>query len=177
MSKKLYQKSVKLSSTVTKPKKRVVTPKNPATKPNKRVTAPKKIAKTSVKQTDFSLQKTVVKKPVKGVKWERDEPKGQQRIQLHKVCPKCVLIAPKKSAPTPAKKDPTNYKFPVCSKLNKKSTCELNCTGVLAANRRARLTKIYPDVQKLTGQLLTKFKCTKASIAREKQNLMKKNKK
>lgn len=172
------RKPVKKPTQVSKPKmtKPKVT-KQPTLK--KKVVVIKKVAKTLLKQKDFPLKKTLVKKPVKSVRWQMDEPKGQQRIQLNKVCPKCVLIAPKKSAPIQVKKDPKNYKFPVCTKLSKtqKPKCQLNCTGVLAANRRARLTKIYPNVQKLTGKLLQKFKCTKASIAREKQNLIKKNKK
>ncbi len=126
---------------------------------------PKKMT-TSFKPKDFPLKTTLVKKPVKGVKWEKDEPKGEQRIALHKVCPKCVLIAPKKKADA---ENPKNYKFPVCTKLSSTASqkkCELNCTGILAANRRARLTRMYPDVQKLTASLLQKFKCTKASIER-----------
>lgn len=170
-------KTIVTKKPVNKPKPK---PKTTKPKPKKIVTVVKKGAKTPLKQKDFPLKKTAVKKPVKSVRWQMDEPKGQQRIQLHKVCPKCVLIAPKKSAPLQIKKNPKNYKFPVCTKLSKntKPKCELNCTGVLAANRRARLTKIYPNVQKLTGKLLQKFKCTKASVAREKQNLInKKNKK
>lgn len=133
---------------------------------------------TSLTSKDYPRQSTVVKKPVKGVKWAVNEPKGAQRIKLNKVCPKCILVKPKPSAPKTVKQDPKNYKFPVCSKLTKNSkSCKLNCTGVLAANRRARLTKKYPDVQKLTGELLQKFKCTKASVEREKKALVKKQQK
>lgn len=156
-----------------KPKPKVKAEKRPRPIPIR------KSPKTTLKQKDFAPKQTLVKKPVKGVSWKVDEPKGQQRIRLHKVCPKCILVTPKKSASAATKNDPKNYKFPICTKLsqqnNKNPKCEVNCTGVLAANRRARLTRIYPDVQKLTGKLLQKFKCTKASVAREKQNLMNKN--
>lgn len=133
---------------------------------------------TRVRVTDFPLQTTPVKHPVKGVKWASEEPKGQARVEMHKVCPKCILVAPKSSEPAAVKKDPKNYKFPVCTRKSpsshktpttSSSTCQLNCTGVLAANRRARLTGIYPDVQKLTSDLLQKFKCTKAAVERERK--------
>lgn len=111
---------------------------------------------------------TTIKKPIKGKKWAEDEPIGKQRIVLFKMCPKCILVPPKK---TQDKTDPKNYKFPICTKPSTSKTCELNCTGVLAANRRARLTKKYPDVEKLTGKLLDEFKCTKASIQKDKKKL------
>jgi hypothetical protein len=138
-----------------------------------------------LKSKDFPVGKTPVKKPVKGVKWADLEPKGQQRLQLNKVCPKCILIKPKSTAPKSTKQDAKNYKFPICPKLKtnqitpkskavSNKQCTVSCTGLLAANRRARLTRIYPDVQKLTGKLLQKFKCTKASVEREKKKLINK---
>lgn len=129
------------------------------------------IVKTKLKLKDFPLKQTVLKKPIKGRKWEEDEPKGQERKTLFKVCPKCILVVPKNPKD---KQDPKNYKFPICTKLSSPFTkkCEVNCTGLLAANRRARLTKVYPDVQKLTGKLLDKFKCTKTSIQNDKKKLI-----
>jgi hypothetical protein len=128
--------------------------------------------KTKLKLKDFPLNQTVIKKPIKGRKWGVDEPKGEERKTLFKVCPKCILIVPKTNQ---GKQNPKNYKFPICTKLSSPSSnkCEVNCTGLLAANRRARLTKVYPDVQKLTGKLLNKFKCTKTSIKKDQKKLIK----
>lgn len=169
---------IKKKTVAPKPKPKPTTARKTKAVPKTKPTPTRKTEKTTVKPSDFPLKRTTVKKPVKGVKWQVDEPKGQERIQLYKACPKCILVHPKRSESKP---DAKNYKFPVCTKLKPKAKtpqkCEVNCTGLLAANRRARLTRVYPDVQKLTGKLLQKFKCTKASIAREKQNLMNKKKK
>lgn len=90
--------------------------------------------------------------------WYADEPKKEERIALYQQCPKCILIPPK----TADKLNPKSYKFPICTKLSKSnSKCQVNCRGVLAANRRARLTKKYPGVVKLTSTLLKKWTCTK----------------
>lgn len=144
---------------------------------NTKTSSDKNVKTTKLTSKDYPIQKTLVKKPVKGVKWGQTEPKGMERIQLNKVCPKCILIKPTTTQKTTEKNNPKNYKFPICSKLSKNKSCQLNCTGLLAANRRARLTKIYPKVQKLTGQLLQKFKCTKASIDRDRKKLLEKQKK
>lgn len=104
-----------------------------------------------------------VKKPEKKVKWAVDEPKKQERIALYEKCPKCILVPPKTKK---AAEDPKEYKFPICTKLSKsKDKCEINCTGVVAANRRARLTKKYPKVVQLTKELIEKYKCTKKAQA------------
>lgn len=121
---------------------------------------------------DFSSQKLVTKK---NQKWEENEPKKQERIQLYEKCPKCILVPPNK---TENKTDPKNYKFPICTKLSKSDNkCQINCKGVVAANRRARLTKIYPEVEKLTKKLSDKYTCTKkAEKEKLKKMLMKKMK-
>jgi len=92
-------------------------------------------------------------------KWDTNEPKKEERIQLYQKCPTCILVPPIQNE---NKQDPKNYKFPICTKLQKSDNkCQMNCKGVLAANRRARLTKIYPKVVQLTSQLLNKYTCTK----------------
>ena len=116
-----------------------------------------------MKTTPFSVKdfpiRPHLKKKKPNLKWDKDEPKKEQRIKLYTKCPSCILVPPTE------KEDPLdykNYKFPICTKLNKsKGKCEYNCTGILAANRRARLTKKYPKVVDLTSQLLNKWKCTK----------------
>lgn len=107
---------------------------------------------------DFPKKPKNLKKPKK-VRWAMDEPKRQERISMFKKCPKCILVPPERGDD---KSDPMNYKFPVCTKLGKtKGKCQFNCKGLLAANRRARLTKKYPKVVALTSKLINKWQCTK----------------
>jgi hypothetical protein len=115
-----------------------------------------------------------LKKSVKNVRWESDEPKKQQRIQLYKKCPTCILVPPKgKQSQT----DPKNYKFPICTKLSKSNNqCQFNCTGLLAASRRARLTKKYPKVLSLTTKLLKNWECTKKAVLQKQKQSIKKKK-
>jgi len=109
--------------------------------------------------SDFPKKAKNLKKPVKNVKWASSEPKKQQRIQLYKKCPTCILVPPKGKQD---KTDPKNYKFPICTKLSKSNNkCQFNCTGLLAASRRARLTKKYPKVLALTTKLIKNWECTK----------------
>jgi hypothetical protein len=97
------------------------------------------------------------------VKWEVYEPKGQERKTLYTKRKTCILIPPTASE---SKVDLKNYKFPICSSpaatalKRGTSAVEYNCRGLLAANRRARLSK-YPDVEKLTRTLLDRWTCTK----------------
>ena len=104
-------------------------------------------------------------------KWISNEPVKEERIKLYQKCPKCILVPPIQNED---KKDPKNYKFPVCTKLdNSQNKCQMNCKGVLAANRRARLTKIYPKVVQLTSQLLNKYTCTKKAEKQKEKQLKK----
>ncbi len=118
-----------------------------------------------MKTTPYSKLKSKpknLKKSVKNVRWHEDEPKNQQRIQLYNKCPTCVLISPNGKQ---SKTDPKNYKFPICTKLSKSNNqCQFNCTGLLAASRRARLTKKYPKVLSLTTKLLKNWECTKKAV-------------
>lgn len=129
---------------------------------------------------DFPKKPKSLKKPKKKVRWEMDEPKGVERINLYKKCPTCILVPPKSGDDLT---DPSNYKFPVCTKLSKsRGQCQFNCTGVLAANRRARLTKKYPKVVALTSKLIEKWQCTKkaekeAALAKPKRKTLKPKKK
>lgn len=118
----------------------------------------KKNTRPTLKQ--FPKKPSNLKKPTKLKKtWESDKPTGSERIKLFGKCKKCILVPPKANAD---KKDPKNYKFPICTKLSKtKGKCQYNCPGIVAANRRARLTKKYPGIVKLTANLIKKWKCTK----------------
>lgn len=136
----------------------------------------KKVTRPTLKQ--FPKKPTNLKKPTKLKKtWESDKPNGSERINLFRKCKKCILVPPKANAD---KKDPKNYKFPICTKLSKtKGKCQYNCPGIVAANRRARLTKKYPSIVKLTANLIQKWKCTKKAQmdAQKKKKVTPKKKK
>lgn len=144
---------------------------------NKKIIMPRKTTPYTIK--DFPLKPKSLKKPTKKVRWAMDEPKGDERVMLFKKCPRCILVPPKK---TDDRRDPANYKFPICTKLSKtkkQEECQYNCKGVLAANRRARLTKKYPKVVALTTKLIDKWQCTKkatAAAAQKKKKMVVKKK-
>jgi hypothetical protein len=124
---------------------------------------------TPYRVSDFPKKPRNLKKPKKTVKWALDEPTKEQRITMFRKCPKCILVPPK---PGDDLSDASNYKFPVCTKLGKtKGKCQFNCSGMIAANRRARLTKMYPQVVDLTAKLINKWQCTKKA---EKEAMTKK---
>lgn len=124
---------------------------------------------TPYRVSDFPKKPRNLKKPKKTVKWAMDEPTKEQRITMFRKCPKCILVPPK---PGDDLSDASNYKFPVCTKLGKtKGKCQFNCSGMIAANRRARLTKMYPQVVDLTAKLINKWQCTKKA---EKEAMTKK---
>lgn len=75
--------------------------------------------------------------------WPTIEP--QKKVQLHEKCGDECFMRPS-----------LNLKFPIC-----REPCVVSAAGVVAANRRARLTKIYPDVVEQTARLITKLGLTK----------------
>lgn len=75
--------------------------------------------------------------------WPTMEP--SKRVQLHDKCGDECFMRPK-----------LNLKFPICRK-----PCDVSASGVVAANRRARLTKVYPDVVRETERLIATLGLTK----------------
>lgn len=116
---------------------------------------------TPYKPKDFpkTRPKTIKRTTKRSVQWAKDEPVGQERIEMYKKCPHCILVPPKAGED---KNDPANYKFPICTKLSKTGgKCQYNCKGIVGASRRARLTKKYPKVEALTEILIDRWECTK----------------
>lgn len=55
-------------------------------------------------------------------------------------------------------------KFPVCRVPEPKTKkCKISAAGLLAASRRARLTKKYPEIQKQTTQIIKKLGTTQVA--------------
>lgn len=92
----------------------------------------------------------------------------EDRLQTFRKCGKpCFMRA--SSDLSEIMKDPkSNLKFPVCRPPAPRTRkCALSAAGLLAANRRARLTKKYPDVVQETSILIRELGTTKK--AREQQ--------
>lgn len=126
---------------------------------------------TPYKPKDFpkTRPKTIKRTTKRSVQWAKDEPVGEERIEMYKKCPHCILVPPKAGED---KNDPANYKFPICTKLSKTGgKCQYNCKGIVGASRRARLTKKYPKVEALTEILIERWECTKkaAEMAQRKR--------
>lgn len=88
-----------------------------------------------------------------------------ERLELYKKCgAPCFMKV--STDPEAILADPSqNLKFPVCRVPRTKRSCAVSAAGVLAANRRARLTKMYPEIVEETRQILQTLGLTKAARA------------
>jgi len=92
-------------------------------------------------------------------KWDHLDP--EDRLRLYKKCKKECFMRPSQSKKAIAQDPLANLKFPVC----RPASCTISAAGVLAANRRARMTKTYPDVVKETANLIATLGLTKKARA------------
>ena len=87
----------------------------------------------------------------------------EDRIKLYRRCgDKCFMVVnggaqevianPKKA-----------LKFPICRVPVRREKCKLSASGLLAANRRSRLTKVYPEVLEQTKKLIQELGTTAVS--------------
>lgn len=60
-----------------------------------------------------------------------------------------------------------NLKFPICRPTNRSRSCAISASGLLAASRRARLTRKYPDVVKQVQTLIKELGATKKARKEE----------
>lgn len=98
--------------------------------------------------------------------WPRFTP--EDRLKVYRKCgqpcfAKKIDATSKEILADPAK----HLKFPVCRPDTRK--CAVSASGLLAASRRARLTKKYPDIAAQMSQLINKLGTTAA--AREKMEI------
>jgi hypothetical protein len=94
----------------------------------------------------------------------------EDRLKLYRRCgDKCFLLTTGTSQEILA--NPKNsLKFPVCRVPPKKDKCKLSASGLLSCNRRARLTKKYPQLVKETSKLIQELGITAKSRKQMKVN-------
>lgn len=87
----------------------------------------------------------------------------EDRMKLYRRCgDKCFLIV-KGNAQEIIANPKKTLKFPVCRVPVRKEKCKLSPSGLLAANRRARLTKKYPELVEETKTLIQHLGTTAVS--------------
>lgn len=97
--------------------------------------------------------------------WPRFTP--DDRLKVYRKCGQPCFAKPIRAKADDIIADPkAHLKFPVCRVAR---TCAVSASGLLAASRRARLTKKHPDIVAATSQLISTFGTTAA--AREKMEI------
>jgi len=96
-------------------------------------------------------------------KWPRFT--DDERVKLYRKCGQpCFARSIKQSAEEIMADPKKTLKFPVCRVPTPKTKkCKISAAGLLAASRRARLTKKYPEIQKETSQIIKKLGTTKVA--------------
>lgn len=97
--------------------------------------------------------------------WPRFTP--DDRLRLYRKCGKSCFAKPiTESAQEIIANPKETLAFPVCRVPPPKSrTCKVSASGLLAANRRARLTKKYPEILSETTKLIRNLGTT--NVARK----------
>lgn len=101
-------------------------------------------------------------------KWPRFSP--DDRIKVFRKCGKSCFAKPITESTEEILQDPTLLKFPVCRiPAPRTRKCKVSASGLLAASRRARLTKKYPEIAQATSTLIKEFGAT--DVARETMDI------
>jgi len=92
--------------------------------------------------------------------WTRLTP--EERLTIFRKCGKPCFAKPIHSGLSSILADPKKtLKFPICRvPAPKTRKCSISAAGLLAANRRARLTKKYPEIVSGTAKLIKKLGTT-----------------
>lgn len=101
--------------------------------------------------------------------WPRFTP--EDRLKIYRKCGQPCFAKRIEAKTDEILADPQKtLKFPVCRVPAPKSRkCAVSASGLLAASRRARLTKKYPDIAAQLSQLIDKFGTT--ATARQKMEI------
>lgn len=95
-------------------------------------------------------------------KWPRFTP--DDRLKVWRKCGQPCFAKPIQQTGQEILANPKVLKFPVCrTPAPKTKKCRVSAAGLLAASRRARLTKQYPVIAKQTSQLIKQFGTTKVA--------------
>lgn len=90
---------------------------------------------------------------------------GADRIKIYGKCGEECFMKPSADKEEILKNPKENLKFPICRVPRSTKSCAVSASGLLAANRRARLTKVHPDVVEETRLLMEKLGTT--AVARK----------
>ena len=101
--------------------------------------------------------------------WPRFTP--EDRLKVYRKCGQPCFAKRIQAKADDILADPkAHLKFPVCRvPAPKARKCDVSSSGLLAASRRARLTKKHPDIVAATSQLISTFGTT--ATAREKMEI------
>lgn len=84
-----------------------------------------------------------------------------QRIKIFRKCGSACFMRPSNDLNEIMKDPKKNLMFPICRPPAPRTrTCAVSASGLLAASRRARLTKKHPDVVAETQELIKQFGTT-----------------
>lgn len=105
-------------------------------------------------------QKKILVDLMDNKKWTRLTP--EERLTIYRKCGQpCFAKAIQETGKQILANPKKALKFPVCRVPSPKTKkCKLSAAGLLAARRRAILTKKYPEIQKQTNQLIHKLGST-----------------
>ena len=105
-------------------------------------------------------QKKVVVDLIDRKTWPKFTP--EDRLEVYRKCGQPCFAKAIKAGVEQILADPKKtLKFPVCRVPPPKAKkCKVSASGLLAARRRAILTKKYPEIQKQTATIITKLGAT-----------------
>lgn len=102
--------------------------------------------------------------------WPRFTP--DDRLKIYRKCGKACFAKPITESGEEILANPKKLAFPICRvPLPRTRKCKVSASGLLAASRRARLTKKYPEILSETTELIRKLGTT--DVAREEMKIKK----
>lgn len=87
----------------------------------------------------------------------------EDRVKLYRRCGEKCFMKKEGTAQDIIANPKKALKFPVCRVPVRREKCKLSAAGLLAANRRARLTKQYPEIVQETRKLIDQLGATAVS--------------
>lgn len=95
--------------------------------------------------------------------WPRFTP--DDRIKIYRKCGQKCFAKPIKASGEEILANPKILKFPICRVPPPRTRkCKISASGLLAASRRARLTKKYPDIVEATTKIIQKMGATDIAL-------------
>lgn len=92
--------------------------------------------------------------------WSKFSP--DDRLKVYRKCGEACFAKPIRASTQQIQANPTLLKFPICRPNAR--VCKISPSGLLASNRRARLTKKYPGIVRSTTKLIKTYGTTDTSL-------------